>query len=77
MNFEHENGLDVPTDGLKKVLEDCCGPDRYRCIVQSRDSLIFGAVEAVLREPLSRPYSLLSGINTGIFHGIGIIRQSS
>jgi hypothetical protein len=26
------------------------------------------AVEAVLREPLSRPYSLLSGINTGIFH---------
>jgi len=63
--------------GLKKVLEDCCGQDRYRCIVQSRDSLIFGAVEAVLREPLSRPYSLLSGINTGIFHGIGIIRQSS
>jgi hypothetical protein len=27
------------------------------------------AVEAVLSEPLSRPYSLLSGINTGIFMG--------
>jgi hypothetical protein len=27
------------------------------------------AVEAVLSEPLSRPDSLLSGINTGIFHG--------
>jgi hypothetical protein len=40
------------------------------------------AVEAVLSEPLSRPDSLLSGINTGIFHGScgkcpGIIRQSS
>jgi hypothetical protein len=40
------------------------------------------AVEAVLSEPLSRPNSLLSGINTGIFHGIcrkclGIIRRSS
>jgi hypothetical protein len=40
------------------------------------------AVEAVLSEPLSRPDSLLSGINTGIFHGLcreypGIIRQSS
>jgi hypothetical protein len=27
-------------------------------------------VEAVLSEPLSRPDSLLSGINTGISHGI-------
>jgi hypothetical protein len=28
------------------------------------------AVEAVLSEPLSRPDSLLSGNNTGIFHGL-------
>jgi len=27
------------------------------------------AVGAVLSEPLSRPDSLVSGINTGIFHG--------
>jgi hypothetical protein len=38
------------------------------------------AVDAVLSEPLSRPDSLLSGINTGIFMGfaenaLGIIRQ--
>jgi hypothetical protein len=29
------------------------------------------AVEAVLSKPLSRPDSLLSGINTGIFMGFG------
>jgi hypothetical protein len=39
-------------------------------------------VQAVLSEPLSRPDSLLSGTNTGIFHGLcrkypGTIRQSS
>ncbi|MBB5341521.1 hypothetical protein HDF13_003854 [Edaphobacter lichenicola] len=40
------------------------------------------AVETALSEPLSRPDSLLSGTNTGIFHGLcrkcpSIIRQSS
>ena len=51
--------------GLKKVLEDCCGQDRYRCIVQSRDSLIFGAVDAVLSELLSATNSPVTGKNTG------------
>jgi hypothetical protein len=40
------------------------------------------AVEAVLSEPLSRPDSLLTGINTGIFmdfaeNALGIVRRSS